>query len=115
MAISWSDVEAIAPELSSVGTATQDAIIALVERWVSSDTRAWGELADDGKRYLAAHMATLIGNQMGGITSESLGPMSRSYGGGGYPPGILGSLALSVYGTHFQFLLDSRIPAFFVT
>lgn len=115
MAISWTDVTAVAPELASTSTTTQNMILALVERWVSSDSRAWGSLADDGKRYLAAHLGTLVGNKSGAISSESLGPMSRSYsGGGGYPPGVIGSLALSNYGAQFKFFLDSIVPRFAV-
>lgn len=107
MAITWSDVTAIAPELSTVPVATQTAILAIVQRQVDDD--AWGEFADDGRRYLAAHLASIRGNE-GLVTSESLGAMSRSYA---LPPGILGSLALSTYGAEYKRLTDlaCAVPA----
>lgn len=47
---------------------------------IVSDAVLWGSLFDDGRRYLAAHygqMARLNGKGM--ISSEGLGPLSRSY------------------------------------
>lgn len=95
--IAWTDVVNIAPELGGtvVAPGTQTAILAIVQRQVDDD--AWGEFADDGRAYLAAHLASIRGDE-GLVTSESLGAMSRSYA---IPPGILGSLALSTYGAEY--------------
>ena len=89
----------IAPGLTGVASGTQAAVLGIVDRQVDLD--AWGEFADDGKRYLAAHLATIRTNR--GVTaSETLGPMSRSY----YTPqGIMGSLSLSMYGAEYERLL----------
>lgn len=96
MAITWGDVAAVAPELANIGVATQTKILAIVGRCI--DPVAWGEFADDGATYLAAHLASIRGNQ-GLLNAESLGPMSRSYS---VPPGLQGTLALSTYGAQFQ-------------
>jgi hypothetical protein len=84
--ISWADVQVIAPELTdtAVPTGTQAVLLAMVERQI--DDVAWDELADDGRKYLAAHLGTVYVTTSGGgaasvgpVTSESVGPMSRSY------------------------------------
>lgn len=78
--IVWDDVEAVAPELSAVADATQDAILAAVEELVSDDS-VWGSKLDIGRTYLAAHLAT-VGRRRGGagpLQSETVGPVTRSY------------------------------------
>ena len=76
--ITWGDVEAIAPELSSVANATQSAILAIVGRQVAAEQ--WGDLVDDGQKYLAAHIGTLSRRSGAGpVTGEQLGQMSRQY------------------------------------
>lgn len=97
--IAWSDVTAIAPNLSVVPVATQNAILLVVDRQVDSD--AWGVYAADGQAYLAAHLA-YIRDDEGLVTSETLGQMSRSYA---MPPGIKGSLALSTFGAEYLRLM----------
>jgi hypothetical protein len=86
VAIAWSDVQAIAPELTNtaVPTATQAVLIAMVDRQIDDD--AWGDLANDGRTYLAAHMGTVYVTTSGGgaasvgsVQSESVGPLSRTY------------------------------------
>lgn len=109
MAVSWTDVVAIAPELSTVPTASQTKFLDIATRQV--DTDAWGDFADDGITYLAAHLASIRSNS-GLVTSETLGPMSRGYAN---PPGIMGSLALSTYGAEYVRLLRLAVgPAAFV-
>lgn len=103
MSITWTDVVGIAPELVSVETPTQAAILAVVDRQIDPD--AWGAFADDGARYLAAHLASIRGNE-GLVTSETLGVMARSYA---LPPGIMGSLALSTYGAEYYRLTQIAI------
>jgi hypothetical protein len=86
MSISWSDVQVIAPELTNTAVATgaQAVIIAMVDRQIDDD--AWGDLANDGRTYLAAHMGTVYVTTSGGgaasvgsVQSETVGPMSRTY------------------------------------
>lgn len=110
MSIAWTDVQAIAPELTStvVPTATQTVLLAVVDRQIDDD--AWLDLADDGRRYLAAHLGSLYANGStsgGSVTSESLGPMSRSYG---LPAGVEGALATTKYGVFYLHLI-SLLPS----
>lgn len=87
MAVSWSDVTAIAPPLSAVPSGTQTVILAAVSAQLSNasywPTTALYELA---QKYLAAHMGTLYlrsnggGDASGGpVASESVGDVSVSY------------------------------------
>ena len=83
MAIDWTDVVEIGSELSSVPVATQTVILAMVDRQI--DDTVWGDMADDGRRYLAAHMGAVYNSApgaAGAVVSESLGPMSRTYASG---------------------------------
>lgn len=101
MAIAWTDVVAVAPDLASVPNATQTYLLdAVNNRWVDDD--ACGEFADDMRRMLAAHVASLR-NDDGLVTDETIGPMSRSYM---VPPGLQGSLALSTFGAEYARLLQ---------
>ncbi len=82
MAITWADVQAIAPELTdtAVPTATQAIFIEMVDRQIDEDI--WLDFANDGRRYLAAHLGTIYATTSsagGAILSETLGPMSRTY------------------------------------
>jgi hypothetical protein len=105
VSIAWSDVQAIAPELTdtAVPTATQALLLQIVDLQVDDD--AWSDLADVGRRYLAAHLGSQYasgGGAGGYVTSESLGPMSRSYG---MPSGVTGALSTTKYGIEYQRLL----------
>lgn len=82
MAFTWAaDVVPIAPNLATAPAATQTLVLAIVDRQI--DVGVWGAFADDGRRYLAAHLGTLAitggAGAAGPVTSESLGAMSRSY------------------------------------
>lgn len=107
MSIVWADVTAIAAAVSTLPVATQTVILAIVDRQI--DDTEWLDLADDGRRYLAAHLATVYsqGAGAGAVTSETLGPMSRSYG---LPPGVTGELATTPYGVFYLHLLK-LLPA----
>lgn len=100
MAITWTDVTAIAPELSTAALATQTAVLASVELQVNDD--AWDDLASTGKAYLAAHLATLAARGASGaagpVTSESVGQLSRSYAAPATPSSSLG---LTSYGQEY--------------
>jgi len=105
VAITWADVQAIAPELTNtaVPTATQAVLLAMVDRQI--DDTAWDDLADDGRRYLAAHMGALYANGSnagGSVIAESVGPLSRSYAA----PGVaMGSLGTTKYGMWYLQLI----------
>lgn len=99
MSITWADVQAIAPELTdtAVPTGTQAVFLAMVDRQVDDDV--WSDLANDGRRYLAAHMGALYaagGIAPGAVVSEAVGPLSRSYSVAS--TGETGSLATTKYG-----------------
>lgn len=82
MSIAWSDVVAIAPALASTPTGIQNYALRFADDNVSDD--AWGDpnVANDARAALAAHAATLAQRTAGvggPVTSESVGPLSRSY------------------------------------
>lgn len=107
MSIAWSDVEAIAPELSTLAAASQTYILGLVnERMIDDDV--WLEFADDGRAYLAAHLGTLAtgsGSGSGAVTSESIGPFSRSYAS----PSDDDALDTTKYGRFYKTLLRMAV------
>lgn len=99
--ITWHNVVAIAPELAAADPAQQAQILATVEREVS-DT-LWGDRANDGRCYLAAHLATLARMKgTGVVTAAGVGPLSRSYA---TPQGLTGSFGLTSYGAEFKRLI----------
>lgn len=83
MSISWSDVTDIAPDLEDAPAGLRTKILRQVDYQI--DDTVWGDLSDDGRIYLAAHLGTLWFTQAGAVSaagpvsSESIGPMSRSY------------------------------------
>lgn len=80
-AITWADVTARAPELSTLDPVVQAAILADVTVLLSVD--AFGDKYTMAACALAAHLGTLSKNKgqgpSGPITSESTGRVSRSY------------------------------------
>lgn len=81
MAITWADVTARAPELSTLAVNVQNAILADVT--VLLNVNVFGDKYTMAACYLAAHKGTIakIKGQgpAGPITSESTGRVSRSY------------------------------------
>lgn len=103
--ITWTDVGNLDATLSSVAVSTQTLILSIVQRQVDDD--AWGTFADDGRLFLAAHLGRLYGGPGAGfVTSETLGPMSRSYG---LPPGVKGALSTTKWGIEYERLLRIAI------
>lgn len=102
MSISWTDVSNLDASLATVAIGTQTLILSIVDRQVDAD--AWGTFVDDGKLFLAAHFGRLYGQggAAGPVTSETLGPMSRSYG---MPVGITGALATTKWGIEYERLM----------
>lgn len=77
--ITWTDVVAMAPELSTVPLASQTAVLAAVA--LQMDVDLWDAKLNLGAVYLAAHLATIRGrNGVGGpVVAESAGSVSRAY------------------------------------
>lgn len=69
----------LVPDVADVTEAQQAVLLALAETLVS-DTTVWLDLLDDGRRYMAGHLAQLARLQgHGAVTSEGVGELSRSY------------------------------------
>lgn len=97
MALTWAEVILVAPELAGLSVNTQNAILANVARQVNAT--AWGDKANDGMVYLAAHLGTLTKRKGAGpVTMEKLGAMERGYG---MIPGH-DALALTAYGVEYE-------------
>lgn len=104
MSITWADVQVLAPELTTaaVPVPTQALLLQIVDLQI--DDTAWDDLADIGRRYLAAHLGWLYAfGTAGFVTMETLGPMSRSYQ---LPPGVRGALSMSKYGIEYDRLIQ---------
>lgn len=113
--ITWAQVVLVAPALSTTATGLQDLILAQVAREVNDG--AWGDHADTARTLLAAHKGTKFANAASGsgagivgavVTSESLGPMSRSYGAGA-DAAAMGEYASTVWGQEFYRLMQSVV------
>ena len=83
MSISWADVTALAPELSTVDAGKQTLILDQVNNIeIHDDTWRSAAKANLARRYLAAHLASVTSNgrgSVGPVQSESVGQVSRSY------------------------------------
>lgn len=82
--ITWADVSAIAPEVTSVPVAAQTDILAYVN--TELNVTEWGGESSItlrlGRIYLAAHLGVTTaqgGASAGPVVSESAGGLSRSY------------------------------------
>lgn len=106
MAIKWIDVVAIAPELIALNANSQTQILQIVDRQINAD--AWGSLADDGRRFLAAHYGSLaLRKGSGFITEEHVGQLGRSYA---VPAWLKSSLGLTSYGIEYR-RLTTLLPS----
>lgn len=112
--ITWADVLTMAPELSTVSAGGQTSILAYVNGALNVDEFVDGE---DGAQlklariYLAAHLGTLALPDVSGasssiVTSESAGPLSRSYA----QLSTSEAQSLTSYGSFFSELIR-RTPA----
>lgn len=76
--ITWDDVVNIAPETANVPPDAQFELLGVVGRQINAT--AWGVKAEDGAKYLAAHLATLyLRRGSGVIASETVGALSVTY------------------------------------
>ncbi len=110
MSVTWAQVEAIAPEITGlVPVGAQTYYLAFVDRQISDEE--WAERADDGRLWLAAHYGSKYataaaagsggggGGGVGPVLSETLGPMSRTYGDLSSSSSTAGSAAAGDLGT----------------
>ena len=85
MAIAWSDVIVVAPELSTVPVALQNLILGYVNGSLNTDE--FGDKFVIAASFLAAHMATMAlrgglgasGGPIGPVVSEYAGPVGKTY------------------------------------
>ena len=106
-AIIWTDVVALAPELSTTSTTTQTDVLGYANQ--ALNVALYGGEAATSTRlariYLAAHLAALAKLGTGGaLLSESVGGMSRSYAA----PMTKSRLSLTSYGAAFLLLLPPQ-------
>ena len=110
MAIDWDNVVAVGAELSGVPAGTQNYILAHVEKQV--DDTIWGDLADDARIFLAAHLGAVYFQSpgaAGSVVSEGLGPMSVSYSATAGSDDELGTTKYGRYYLHMMRLLPSNL------
>lgn len=114
--ILWSDVTAIADELSAVSATAQTLILAHVNADLDVDQFDGedGPTTKLARAYLAAHLGTFAmpgaGSVSGPVTSQSALGLSRSYGQTGASSGELG---LTAHGQMFLLLAKqsfARLP-----
>jgi len=108
MTIEWNDVIDIAPELSTVSTASQTALI--TDAYVLLNVGTCGERLDMCAKYLCAHQATLNARrgQGGTITGQSVGQVSRQFSAN---PTVYLDLESTSYGRTLQRLIRTNSAA----
>jgi hypothetical protein len=106
MSVTVADIQGMpSGEFASLGASVIQPFIDEAERIVGRDV--WGELADDGVRYLAAHLLAVVRRgssaPMGPVISETAGPVSRSYAA----PSVVSTQGYNstLYGQRFQQLV----------
>jgi hypothetical protein len=104
VAIAWSNVTDVAPELATgVPTALQVALVALANDEIDDDVLE--ARADLARAYYAAHFATLAkrGDVSGTVVGESVGDISTQYGNNS-PVGSDPLFDTTSYGKAFKLL-----------
>lgn len=111
--ITWSDVVALAPSLSTVEVTTQDAVLAAVALTVVGED--WGARQNLAATYLAAHLATVAlrgaTGAQGPLTGLTVGQVSRSFAAPPLPLGGAVFYETTNFGRAYLQVLRS-IPAF---
>ena len=99
---------AIAAELATAPLALQTATLAHVNARCPADV--WGDEADTGRAYLAAHLATVaLRRGAGGFVSEQhAGPVGQSFA---LLPGLAGVFGTTTYGQTYELLVSSLVGA----
>lgn len=108
--ITWADVVEMDATLSVVSVGRQESI--LEEVLLYADADQLGERFDLACKYLAAHAGTLDkiaaaggGGTSGPLASETVGPITRSYGAVTYLTGANVDLGSTVWGRRFLALI----------
>ncbi len=114
--ISWADVVVVASELSTVAADRQTLILLFVNTHILLDSES-GEKTNLGRRYFAAHMATLMettgAGVAGAVTKEKVDDLEREYGGTSIS-GTDPNLDQTSYGKMFKLMARSSVARFFV-
>jgi hypothetical protein len=119
VAITWADVVAIAPSLSTgVGVTAQAMIIAFVTEVVDDSDDAWGDgaLYTMGASLLAAHFGSLVktnsaNGAQGPVTSMAQGDTSKSFAAPTFDASE-GALGATSYGRNYLALV-ATLPSSF--
>jgi len=107
--VSWSEVVAVGAQLAAVDPLLQNAILLYVNN--DFNVEVWGgedsETLYLGRLFLAAHLGSVprsgISGTTGAVTSETIGPISRSFA----MSSSSGQLSTTPYGAEYQALLDT--------
>ena len=99
MALNKDLFDVLAPEFADKPIATLDILTPIVERQVK--VSKWRDKTDEAVVYLVAHMLKMSerNGRVGGITSQSVGSLSKGFSGLSTNKG---SLDLTSYGVEFQ-------------
>lgn len=108
--ITWEEVTALAPELASVSSAGQAQILAQVQMEVAESKWGSPERAKTAAIWLARHMATFRGGSTAGLSSISVGGVSKSFAGASES-----DFAQTKYGKEYLRLLKLWMPRFLLT
>lgn len=111
MAVTWADVVALDPELATIPTATQTAILEAVKIMIHACP--WGSKYDLAVKLLAAHFGKLwllkAGGAGGPVLKEKVGQIERSYGNIFSTSGK--ALDQTMWGQWYQMLLNGLLGA----
>lgn len=110
MSITWANVVDIAPELATLPTTTQNAILGAVALLCECDT--FEEKCDLAQTYLAAHLGTIHAAAARGrvlpVTASKVGDVQRSYA---LPAGWRTTTQTTSYGQMYEFILARTLNA----
>ena len=107
--ITWTNVVNIAPELATTPTDMQTEILA--DTLLMMNATVWGSKFDMGRKYLAAHLATLDRRRgLGGaVASQNAGQVSQSFAA----PSSQTMYSATSYGLIYEGLLKTLAAARF--
>lgn len=103
MAVTRTDVLAIAPELGTIAPEDGRWAAFIADAYSELGAAVWGTRLDRGAKYLVAHWMTVSTGNAGGalkgaVLSESVGGISRTYA---QPTATRGTYASTSYGAEF--------------
>lgn len=105
--LTWSDVTALAPELSTLPTSQQDLALEQAKQEVHGGTWGSDAKAKTGARYLAAHLGTMLKTKGSApLQSVSAGGVSKTFAMS--VASDASALLSTSYGREYQRLLKLR-------